>query len=251
MLAGALHRAGDPEFVRLLERARGLQHALLGDRRMPSLRRTAIGKRAFGPAARPLAAIWIALYGLGAPAPVHAIRHFNDVEESAVQVALEHWGTAPACLGGFRRFVVRDEEMDSAPNAMGRHLGGFASWAPGAARDCNLLMAERSKREGYAAFCTTVTHELGHLIRLDDWHSADPADVMYSQSTRPTPHCRAREHWMLAQSDRLDDRANALQRHCRRRLGGARITHRRRCHRRVKATRTRARALVVAVDEVR
>lgn len=193
----------------------------------------------------------ISLFALGAPLPAQASRPFNDVEESAVQVALEYWGKGPSCVGGFGRFLVTSEEMDSSPEATGRHLAGYATWDPGAATGCRIVLAERVRREGYAGFCTVVTHEIGHLIRLDDWHSDDRADVMFEAPATPTPHCRARAAWMVAQSDRLDDRAEALRERCRRLRRTARIARSHRCDHRVKATTARASRIRLAVDAVR
>lgn len=130
-------------------------------------------------------------------------------------------------------------------------MNGYADWAPGGAWGCKIVLAERSKHQRYAAFCTTVTHELGHLIRLDGAHSHDPTDVMYARALAPTPHCRAREQWMITESDRLDRRASGLRRRCRRLRRAARMTRYRRCDQRVKATRAQSSALLVAVDEVR
>ena len=205
-----------------------------------------------GPSQALAAAVCIALLAsLAVARPAQGARPFNHVEESAVQVAIEYWGRAPACLGGFGRFVVTDEEMDARPGAAGRRLAGYAVWNAVAAQACRIITAQRSKRQGYAAFCTTVTHELGHLIRLDDWHSRDPADVMHEGARPPTPHCRARAASMAARSARLDVRADGLRRRCRRLMRVARTARYRRCSRRVKTVRSRASALLRAVDAVR
>lgn len=206
---------------------------------------------AFRVPVRALAAACVALFVLGAPLPAQAGRPFNEVEESAVQVAFEYWGKAPACVGGFGRFLVTTEEMDATPGATGRHLNGYAAWNPGTATGCRIVLAERVKREGFAAFCTTVTHEIGHLLRLDDWHSHDRGDVMFEGPTPPTPHCRQREASMVAESDRLQDRADALRKRCSWLRRTARMARSRRCHRRVKATAARASAIRLAVDGVR
>ncbi len=220
-------------------------------RRIARYAHRATCRMACGAPVRALGAVWIALFSLGFAAPVEAGRPFNDIEESAVQVALEYWGTAPSCPGGFERFSVTDAEMDSSSFGRGHNFGGYADWAPGSARDCKVLLAERTKREGYATFCTFVTHEIGHLIRLDGWHSHDPTDVMYAAPRSPTPHCRAREQWMLAESDRLGDHADGLRRRCRGLRRAARIARYRRCDRRVKVAMARSSALMSAVDEVR
>jgi hypothetical protein len=200
---------------------------------------------------RAIGAVCIALFSLGAPLPAQASRPFNEIEESAVQVALEYWGKGPSCVGGFGRFLVTNEEMDSSPGVAGRQLGGYAAWDPGAPTGCRIVLAQRAKRDGYAAFCTIVTHEIGHLIRLDDWHSDHRANVMFERPATPTPHCRARAAWMLAQSDRLEDRADALRRRCRRLRRSARIARSHRCDHRVKATTARASQVRSAVDFVR
>ncbi len=202
-------------------------------------------------ALRALTGVCIALFALGAPLPAQASRAFNDVEESAVQVAVEYWGKAPACVGGFGRFLVTNEEMDSSAEAAARRLYGYAAWNPGSATGCRILLAERAKRQGFAAFCTTVTHEIGHLLRLDDWHSDDRADVMFEGPTPSTPHCRQREAWMVTQSDRLERRADALRKRCRSLRRTARSARFRRCDRRLKATTARASQVRLAVDGAR
>lgn len=81
---------------------------------MPDLWHAVTADTASSAPARALATVCIALFALGLAPPAQASRPFNDIEESAVQVALEYWGTAPSCRGGFERLSVTDAEMDNS-----------------------------------------------------------------------------------------------------------------------------------------
>ena len=141
-------------------------------------------------AKRLLTALVAALVLLVAPAAAHAdagpVAPTGADVQTALQVAEQHWGTAP-CAGAVT--VQWTADPDGLLNATSTWSNPVDLWsAP--ERDTNCVVALNPNASwDWPKLCTVVAHEVGHL--LGHQHVDDPTDLMNAIYTVPLSACAA------------------------------------------------------------